>query len=341
MPTITGYRPEVVAAVKDKIFKPLGPTSSIARRFFPMLPVADKTSDLFYMTLAADSAAESRANEAANWTAVTLGEASVDYTCTEKGKLYQIPESREKTYGSMDAVDRVGVTAACRSVARKFETDAAALVLSTANYNNGTYLTNGLVLNGLQTAAISVGKYFGNTVLIGSPTFFQSMVLSTEIAAKLTAMIGNSFNVQQFQAAVANEPNVAIGLLRAFLPFDEVLIGDSEFWGPSGKTDAAVVAKLPPANFSASPEDMEMIMREEPIYGVAPWFMADPSDRDILFKCKSFFNDNNDCNSYKAKAWYLQKVLNSGALQVVKFTSPTISTTTTSTTTTTTTTTAG
>ena len=336
MATQRADRPEVVAAVKAKLTPPVG---YIGRRFFPLVPAADKTGTLYFKTLDADAAAESRATEYANWLRVTLAESSGSFNCAEKGKAYTIPEAREKTYGGVDATDRIGITAACRSVLRTHETEASAKVITTARYNNGTYLKDGLVLKGVQDAALGLARYYGKLVLAGSTTFFQNFVLATDVSAKLSAIMGNAFNPQMFNDALAGSPNVALGMLRAFLPFDEILIGDPDFWALSGKLDCGIIGKLPPLDFANDPEQMEMIMREEAVYGVCPWWQPDPASRDIMFTAKSFFDDDNDNDVYKAKGWYDLMELNAGAVKIVKFTAPAVSTTTTSTTTSTTTTT--
>lgn len=329
--TTNALRPEVVAAVIAKINAPIG---TIGRRFFPVIPIADKTGTLYFQTLVADALAAVRSDQYAAVTAATLSEDSTTFTATEKVKAYAIPEAREKGYGGIDATDRIGITAACRSVLRKFETDAAAKVITTARYNNGTYLTNGQVLRGLQVAALSVGRYYGKTVLAGSTTFFQNFVMASDVSDKISAIAGNGFDQKAFVDAVANSPSVAIALLRAFLPFDEILVGDNTFWAPSGKEDCGIVARLPGADFAADPEQMDMIMREEPVYGVGPWYLPDPANREIMFEARSYFQDDNDTNVYKAKGWFDLIELNSAAVKIVKFTPPAVSTTTTTTTTT-------
>lgn len=334
MSTQRADRPEIVAAVKAKLVPPVG---YIGRRFFPIIPAADKTGVLYYKTLDADDVSESRATEIAAWTRATIGEGNTTFTCAEHGKAYTIPEAREKAYGGIDATDRIGITAACRSVLRKHESLAGAKVITTARYNDGKYLTDGKVLLGMQEHAAGLARYHGNLVLAGSVTFFQNFAMATDVAAKLTAIMGAGFNLQMFNDALAGQPNIVLGMLKAFLPFDEILIGDNDFWSLTGKSDCGIIAKLPPADFGNDPEMTEMIMREEPVYGVCPWYLPDPAARDIMFTARSFFDDDNDNDVYKAKGWFDLTELNAGAAKIVKFTSPAVSTTTTSTTTTTTT----
>jgi hypothetical protein len=331
MATIRAERPEVVAAVLDKINAPI---SYIGRRFFPVIPIADKTGTLYFQSLTADAVADVRSDQYAAVTAATLAESTTTYTATEKVKAYSIPEAREKGYGGIDATDRIGVTAACRSVLRKHETDSGVKVITTARYNDGTYLTDGQVLRGMQTVALSVGRYYGKTVLAGSTTFFQNFVMASDVSAKIASLVGNGFNPQQFADAVAGSPNVALALLRAFLPFDEILVGDAAFWALTGKTDVGIIARLPSAEDVADPERMEMAMRENAVYGVGPWYLPDPATRDILFTCRSYFEEGTDCNIYKAKGWFDLVELNAGACKIVKFMPPAVSTTTTTTSTT-------
>ena len=341
--TIKADRPEVVSAAIDRIHAPIG-MGYIGKRFFPGLRVRDVASTLYHKTLDVDASAQTGRGATASFERAAITNGSKSYSALEKGKVYQIPETDVKKYGSIEAADRIGVTAACRSVYRKHETDAAAKLITTARYNDGTYLTNGQVLKGLQTVAISLGRYYGNTVLAGSTTFFQNFVASTDVAAKISAMIGNgSIGLEDLKSSIASDPKLACQLLRAFLPFDEVLVGEDTFWAPSGKTDVGIVARLPKMEDVKNAEDFDMLMREVPVFGATPWYY--PDEDDIEFKARSFFDEDNDCNVYKAKGFYDLVELNAAAVKCVKLnvfaTTTTSTTTTTAETTTTTTTTAG
>lgn len=326
MATITANRPDVVAAVIDKIKAPVG---YIGHRFFPTVRVAEKVGDLFVKTLDADSEAEARTGETDNFTRSTVGDKTVSYSCAEKSKTYQIPETREKSYGSIDKVDQVGVTAAGRSVLRKFEGDSATAILTDTKYSAATALKDGLALYGIQNAALSIGRYAGKTVLAGGTTFFQNLLLSADVAKRLDAVLGGSFTSAYLADVLGGKPEVLTNLLRAFMPVDEVLVGDNEFWAPAGKTDVGIVARIPSLDQVADPEEFDMLMSSEPVLGAAPWFMPDPEDPRIFFGCRSFFDENNDCDVYKAKGWYDIKVLNDGAYSLLKFTADPLTTTTT------------
>jgi len=331
--TITADRPEVVIACKDRIHKPLG-TGYIGSRFFPAMRVRDTANSLYHKSIDADAAAQTGRTATDSITRATIANGSTAYTAAEKVKAYQVPESDVKKYGSIEATDRIGITAACRSVYRKHESEAAAKVITTARYNDGTYLTNGQVLKGLQTVAIGLGLYHGKTVLAGSASFFQNFVAASDVSAKITAMIGaGGITMENLQQSIAGDPKLAVQLLRAFLPFDEVLIGEDTFWAPSGKTDVGIVARLPSVEETLAVEDFDMLIREVPVYGATPWFYP---DEDIEFTARSFFDEDNDCNVYKAKGFYDLAEMNTGAIKLVKLN--VFATTTTSTTTTTTTT---
>jgi len=324
-------RPEVVAAVKDKLVPPVG---FMGRRFYPQIPSRDVTGEIYHKLLTPDSAAQTRDNEYANIDRVALIEGVKDYKCKEIVKAYHIPESREKAYGGIDATDRIGITAACRSLLRAEEQKAAKLVLSSDRYNAGDVLKDGLVLMGLQVAANSIHRYFGKTILAGSRKFFQNFVLAKDISKKLSGILGNSFSSQNYIDSLAGEPNIAIAMLRAFLPFDEILVGDDEFWALPGMEDAGFVARLPPADWKKDPEMAEMIMREEPVFGVCPWYFPDPGDPTIEFSARSWFDNNNHTYVYDSVGWFQQLELNPEAVKIVKFTAEAVATTTTTTTTT-------
>jgi len=321
-------RPEVVAAVKDRLVPPVG---YMGRRFFPQIPSADKTGEIYFKKLTPDSAAQTRADEYTAWDREKLVEGVQSYATEEIGKTYTIPENREKAYGGIDATDRVGISAACRSVLRAEELKAAKLILSTGRYNAGTPLKDGQVIMGLQIATTNIHRYFGRLVLAGSRRFFQHFALAQDVSNKLAGMMGNAFNREDYLNSLAGEPNIAIGMLRAFLPFDEVLVGDDEFWALPGMEDAGIVARIPPADWGNNPEMAEMVMREEPVYGVCPWYFPDPGDPTVKFVARSFFDNDNDTYNYKSKGWFQQFELNPDAVKIVKFTAEAVATTTTTT----------
>jgi hypothetical protein len=334
--TITADRPEVVAGVKDKIFAPL--TGYIGARLLPLIPKRDKTGNLYYKTLDADSAAETRANSIAAITRQLISNANKAYAVGEAVKAYQIPEDDVKNYGSIEAADRIGVAASCRSVVRAHEKAVADLFLTSGNYNAAEVVNDVNILVKLQEKAYLVGRYYGRTVLVAGLNWFQKFALSSAVSAKLTAIIGNAFNREMFEAAVAGNTPVALNMMRALLPFDEMLIGDDAFWGKEGYEDFAFVTKVAPANVAADPELFEEVLRENPVLGATPWYLPDPAAQDILFTARSYFDEDNDCNVYKAKGLFDVELLNN-AFQAIKFTPVALSTTTTSTTTTTTSTT--
>lgn len=338
MRTITGDRPEVVAAVKNQINAPLA-GGYIGKRFFPGVTVRDPAGTFYHKSVDADADAASSRVATASIERATISNGTTAYSAGEVIKAYQIPEGDVKRYGTIDAADRIGITAACRSVYRAHETDAAAKIITTARYNDGTYLTDGQVLKGLQTVALSVGRYYGRTVLAGSTTFFQNFVASTDVSAKIAALVGNGgITLDMLQMSLANDPQLAVSLLRTFLPFDEVLVGDDDFWAADGKTDAGIVARLPSAADIADPVQFDLIMREAPVYGATAWYYPDGNEEGE-FSARSYFDEDNDCNVYKAKGLYGLAEMNSGAVKLVKLN--VFETTTTSTTTTTTTTAGG
>lgn len=330
MATITGDRPEIVTAVKDRITEPLG---LIGHRLFPVIPVADKTGDLYFKQVTPDASAETRSDEYADWSPERITEGVLTFAAAEIGKMYEIPESREKTYGGVDACDRIGVTAACRSVLRAHETAVVGKVLNATTYAAAQTLTANDVLSGLTDAAFSIGRYYGGTALVASKHWFNLFAKQTDVQNRMIALIGNAFSRDFLNSALSNEPSAAVAMLKAFLPFDEIIVGDDEFWAPYEYNNAAVVAKLLPESVSGDSEEFEMISREFPILGGAVWWQPDPSDNQVRFSCRSFFNEHNDNNTYKAKGWYQLQVFNAGAVQVVKLGDLATTTTTTTTTT--------
>lgn len=328
--TMKGDRPEVVAAAIERIHAPIG-MGYIGKRFFPGLRVRDTANSVYHKTLDDDASAVTNRDATETIARGTITNASTAYSTGEKIKAYQIPETDVKKYGSIEAADRIGITAACRSVYRKHETDSAAKVITADRYNAGKYLADGQVLKGLQSEAIKIGRYYGNTVLAGSVSFFQNFVASTDVAKKITAMIGNGgIGLSDLKSSIAGDPQLAQQLLRAFLPFDEVLVGEDEFWAPTGYTDVGIVARLPKVEDVKSVEDFDMLMREVPIYGATPWYY--PDEDDIEFSARSYFDEDNDCNVYKAKGYYDLLELNSEAVRLVKLNVFETTTTTTTTT---------
>ena len=79
--TITGSRPEVVTAVKDRIFAPL--TGMIGARLFPIVAKRDKAGTLYFKTLDADSTAATRATTATDYDRVSIGSALLAFMCCD------------------------------------------------------------------------------------------------------------------------------------------------------------------------------------------------------------------------------------------------------------------
>lgn len=315
--TITSDRPEVVQAVLAQINAPIA-SGYIGKRFFPGVIVRDPAGTFYHKSLDSDVAAVTNRSATASIARGTIANGTTAYTCVEAIKAYAIPEGDVKRYGGIDGADRIGITAACRSVYRAHEKACADAVLADANYNGGTYLTDGQVLKGLQTVAASVGRFYGRTVLAGSRLFWQNFVAATDVAAKISAMIsGGGIDLQTLQNSIAGDPVIARRLLQAFLPFDEVLVGDDEFWSLSGKADAGIVARLPSVEEAANAETFDMIMREAPVFGATAWYYPD-AGKEGEFNARSFFDEDTDCNVYKAKAHYGLSKMNAAAIEVVK-----------------------
>jgi hypothetical protein len=334
--TITGSRPEVVTAVKDRIFAPL--TGMIGARLFPIVAKRDKAGTLYFKTLDADSDAAIRATTATDYDRVTIGSASQAFSCTEYSKAYLIPEDQAKDLGGIEAADRVGIAAACRSVVRAHENAVAGKFFTSEIYNDATYAGDDDILIKIQEAAYSIGRYYGKTVLAASHIWFQRFALATAVQNRLIAIIGNAFSADAYAAAVAGNAPMAVNMLKAIMPIDEFLIGEDAYWAPEGKEDMAIIAKAVPSEIANSAEMFDEVMREQPVLGVTPWFLPDADATDVMFEARSFFDEANDCNVYKAKGWLDVKKLNDG-FRAIKFTPSVISTTSTTTSTTTTSTT--
>ncbi len=341
--TVTADRPEVFAAVKAQINAPIG-SGYIGKRFFPGVTVRDSAGTFYHKAIDADASAVTDRVNTATIARATVSNGTTAYTAAEAIKAYQIPEGDVKRYGSIDAADRIGITAACRSVYRAHEAACGVKIITSARYNDGTYLTDGQVLKGLQTVALSVGRYHGRTVLAGSTTFFQNFVAASDVSAKIAALIGNAgITLDMLQMSLSNDPKLAVTMLRTFLPFDEVLVGNDDFWALSGKTDAGIVARIPSIEEASDPVGFDLIMREAPVYGATAWYYPDGNEEGE-FSARSYFDEDNDNNVYKAKGHYGLAEMNAGAVKIVKlnvFATTTTSTTTTTTAGTTTTTTAG
>ena len=163
--TITGDRPEVVAAVKERIQLPIG---AVAPRIIPVVKKADKTGTIYYKQLVSDAAPVTRSDEVANWARTRIAAASTSFSCVERGKVYTIAEGDVKSFGGIEATDRIGVTAACRSLLREYEAAVAGTLIDSTSAASGVELVEDNAAAGIIEASLEVGRYFGKTALIAS-----------------------------------------------------------------------------------------------------------------------------------------------------------------------------
>lgn len=322
--TINGERSDVLEAIKGELNPP---EWYIGHVIFPVDLRAEKTGDIYYQTLTADSAAQTSRAAGAAPTATFLATSNTSYSAAEYNKRYAIARDEVKSYGGVENADRAGVKAAVRSCFRSFEDVAAGKVIDATGYGNAVALASGKVFEGLQKAAQNVKRYPGKLVLVCSHDWFLDFISQADVKEAIQATFGNG-GVQQLQQLWSREPEAMKMMMATVMQFDTILIGDNEHWQVTDREDGAAIIKIPDPASVANRDDLVMLYKERPVYGISEFWLPDPVNNELLFKAESFYERKDVANYYDAYAWFDILELNAGAKQIVTLPSQTFATTT-------------
>jgi hypothetical protein len=295
--TITGRRQDLEAIPVNP------PTEYIGNRVYPSLNVMEKTGTIYYQTLTADSAAQTNRSAGTAPTGTVLASSSTTFSDTEGIKRYLVPKDEVKQIGGVEVSDKLGGTAAKRSVLRAIETAQAAALLSTTRYNAASDIGSAII-DGITAAAVAVKRYEGALAFVCSITFYRNLIAEAEIKALMARFVPGGLSAESILSLT---PAAFKAMLQTLFAFQEVLVGDDDHWAISGKLDAAAVVKLPdPENFSH---------KLGPVLGKTALYLPDGAQP---FEIESFYNEDAMANSYTAQSWYQVKEFNAAACKLVK-----------------------
>jgi hypothetical protein len=294
--TITGRRPDLEGIPVNT------PQQYIGSMIFPVLNVMEKTGTIYFRAVTGDTAAQTGRNSGTAPTATLLTDSSTTYSVAEAIKRYAVDKAEVQQMGGIEEADKLGGTAAKRSVMRAMESAQAAILLDSTSYSAASDISSAII-DGIIGAAESVKRYTGKLAFVCSTTVYRWLIQQTEIKNLLLRSFGGLTSEQ----AMSLSPAVFKATLQGLFMFDEILIGDDDHWSITGQEDAAAVVKLPP------PEGFSHKM--DPVLGKTVLYLPDGSQP---FEIESFYDDDDKLNKYDATSWYLTKQLNSGAKKLVK-----------------------
>ena len=302
--TQDGHRPDLELTLQE-INPYLG---AIGTRILPANDIPTKAGTVYYQTLQADAAAQTGRTVTAAPTRVNITETSTTFSAAEIIKGYTIPRDSVKTqFRTIERADAKGAKAALRSVLRKHETDVAAAVLANSSATlddiEASFIT--AAQNGLK----AVRRYQGQKALVMSHTVFNRVMRLSEITGRF-GLSSVSLAGVTAEDVIARKPEALRLLLGAVVGVDEVLVGDDDIWydGSATYQDRAAIVALP------DPADMSEL--DDAVFGKTYRYL--PDGQTYPFRIESHYDPDTKLNVYDSLVWYQLKVLNAGALYILR-----------------------
>lgn len=293
--TIRGKRADLSALPVN------APTEYIGGLVYPVLTSTQKSGTAYFSTLTADSAAQTNRSAGSAPTQTVIAPSSDTFTATECIKRYFVSRDEVVQMGGVEISDKLGGTAAKRSVLRAIETAQAAALFSTARYNAAADIHSSII-DGIGAAAESIKRYGGRTAFVCSTTVYRWLVAQTEIKDKM----GFSFAGGNLNDVLSLNQNIFKAMLQGIFAFDAVLVADDNHWKIEHKEDAAAIVKLPdPAEFS---HKLDPVLGKTVVY----------TGENGIYDLESFYSDDLKGNVYDATSYYNVLEMNAGAAVLVK-----------------------
>jgi len=300
--TETGRREDLEAIEANPVL------SYIGTRFYPVLPVSEKTGSVYYTTLTADAASQDALARGTALTPVYLTESVATFSCASVEKRYAIGRDEVKQMSGIEKADKLGGAASKRSVQRTLET-ALALQLQTVGGHTTAAHAAGQFLAEANVARESIRLYPGKTAFVCAFTVFNAIMRYTEVLNQFSLaalMLGGG----DAKDVIAGSPAALKMILGGMLSVDEVIVGDDDHWGvdigSSGIGCNGVFVKLPG-------ED-EFSHKMDAVLGKLVQYLPDGKQPYIV---ESWYNDELKSNMYDAETWYSIEELNPAAAYVL------------------------
>jgi hypothetical protein len=298
--TETGPRPELAALEVNPV------EGFIGERIFPIVPVMQKTSYVYYRTITADSAAQTTRTTLTAPDATGLTGTSTTYTCTEAIKRASISPEEVKTYGGIQACDKYGSKWAKRQVMRAKEAAIVTLVLGTRTVD--TTFDAGKMQLQIQTAIDAISLYSGKTALITSTKVLRgiwlAMLKDNALGASVARIVTGGNSISAAQGLGLESIKAALAMTFGV---DEILCGKTDLWNATAVAGRFCVAKL---DDSGDP----MSQLTDAVLGKCFQFMPDGTNPWYI---ESIADRLNKANHWDAQMWYQAKTFNSDAMYLV------------------------
>jgi len=301
--TETGRREDLEAIEANPVL------SYVGTKFYPVLPVTEKTGSVYYTTLTADAASQDALARGTALTPVYLTESVATFSAASVEKRYAIGRDEVKQMGGIEKSDKLGGSASKRSVQRTLETALAAQLQTIAGTRQSAAHVAGSFLAEANIAREAIRLYPGKTAFVCAFTVFNAIMRYTEVLNQFSLaalMLGGG----EAKDVIAGSPSALKMILGGILSVDEVIVGDDDHWGvgigSGGIGCAGVFCKLPGQD--------EFSHKMDAVLGKLVQYLPDGKQPFIV---ESFYSDNLKSNMYDAETWYSIEELNGAAAYVL------------------------
>jgi len=300
--TETGRREDLEAIEVNPVLGYVGD------KFYPVLPVTEKTGSVYYTTLTADAASQDALARGTALTPVYLTESVATFSCASVEKRYAVGRDEVKQMGGIEKSDKLGGSASKRSVQRTLETALAAQLQTVGSHQTATH-ASGQFLAEANVARAAIRLYPGKTAFVCAFTTFNAIMRYTEVLNQFSLaalMLGGG----EAKEVIAGSPSALKMILGGILSVDEVIIGDDAHWGvgigSGGIGCAGVFVKLPGQD--------EFSHKMDAVLGKLVQYLPDGKQPYIV---ESYYSDELKTNMYDAETWYSIEELNAEAAYVL------------------------
>ncbi len=280
----------------------------IGTKFYPVLPVLEKTGTIYHTTLTADSAAQASVAAGTALTPVYLSETANTFSCASQEKRYAIKREEVKQMGGIEKADKLGGTASKRSVVRVLETALASQVQTVGSHLTAAHVAGSFIAEA-NTALAAIRRYPGRTALAIGFTAFNGVMRYTEVLNQFS-LAALALGGTSAEAMIAGRPAALKMLLAGILAVDEVIVGDDAYWGVG--TGAAGIGCN--GVFVKLPGEDEFSHKLDPVLGKTVQFYPDGKQPYLV---ESYYDDNLKSNMYDAEIWYSIEEYNPEAAYVL------------------------
>lgn len=281
----------------------------IGTRAYPALTTTQKTGTIYHTTLTADSAAQAAlARDGTALTTVRLTETANAYSCVSVEKRYAVSRDEVKQMGGIEKADRMGGTAAKRSVQRYLESALATQLQTVGSHQTAAHVA-GAFITEATTALAAIRRYPGKRALMVGQSVFSGIMRFTEVLNQFS-LAALALGGTSAEAVLAGRPEALKMLLAGIIGVDEVLVGDDDHWG-TGVGSGGIGCN---AVFLALPGEDEFSHKLDPVLGKLVQYLPDGKQAYII---ESWYNDERKENVYDAEIWYSIEEYNPEAAYVL------------------------